>query len=94
MSEPYSSAVERASEDDRAWFEQHPDASQRIRGYMAGEFGEIVPPLDHRILVQQIQPGVRSRSIVSPNIAEMAERGLAIIDPVTEKLKQGVNMFK
>lgn len=57
-----SDATERASEDDRLWFEAHPDQNHRIRPIVDGEFG----PGHHKIkkkavAVEQIWPGFRIR---------------------------------
>jgi hypothetical protein len=57
-------AIDRACEGDRRWFEAHPGQAQRLRRPMAGEFhpfeGQTAqPPL---VLVLQIRPGLRVRA--------------------------------
>ncbi len=53
--------VDRASEDDRMWFEMHPERSHRIRPYIPGEWPMEVVPTPTQAAVRQIQPGVRAR---------------------------------
>jgi hypothetical protein len=72
----------------------HQGINQCIRESIAGEFGAIVPPVDHRVFVWHVQPRIRSCSIVPPNIAEMAERGIAVIDPTIETLKWAIPVYK
>ena len=57
-------AVERASEDDRRWFKDHPGAIMRERPEVSGELPRIGPPLDPGevwVRVRQILPGLRIR---------------------------------
>lgn len=86
--EPYASATDRASERDRIWFEEHPEAFQRVRDYIAGEFREEVPPIDHKILVTQIKPGVRARTSIPPVVVDMFYQGIVIFTPEVRQLQQ------
>ena len=52
--------VDIASEDDRRWFEEHPQETWRIRDIIAGEFGPFQPQA-FQVLVMQIEPGIRMR---------------------------------
>lgn len=53
-------ATESASDDDRNWFNDHPDRHHRIR---RGHFGEVPAHPDYLTLiaVRQVTPGVRIR---------------------------------
>jgi hypothetical protein len=53
-------ATESASDDDRNWFNDHPDRQHRIR---RGHFGEVPAHPDYLTLiaVRQVTPGVRIR---------------------------------
>jgi hypothetical protein len=61
--------VEKASKDDAAWFEAHPNRQLRLRDRIPGEYepaaslDDLVPPpgTTPRTLVLQLQPGVRGR---------------------------------
>jgi hypothetical protein len=59
------SAVERASDSDRLWFERHPGSRVRLRPMIAGEFDVSgIPadlPADGWVRVRQLAPGVRVR---------------------------------
>jgi hypothetical protein len=56
-------ATDAASEDDRRWFEAHPDESERIRQPFPGEVDglEIVCTA---VRVVQIVPGCRARMLI------------------------------
>lgn len=62
----HSKAIDKASEDDRLWFEQHPGRSFRLRDAVPFEYNQQLPPaaegVSWRTVVLQIKPGVRSRS--------------------------------
>ena len=53
-------------QDDRAWFEQHPERSHRARFPFDGEVGpeELVAPEGHRLLLllRQVEPGKRIKN--------------------------------
>ena len=92
--EPYASATEKASESDREWFLLHPKATYRIRPYIAGEFGREVPPTTSRVLVEQIQEGMRTRSIIDSEIVQLIEMGGMFFDPTVENLKSIVANYQ
>lgn len=50
---------DRASEDDREWFEAHPRASWRLRRGIGGEIGTPYPAW---VVCFQVEPGVRVRA--------------------------------
>jgi hypothetical protein len=55
-------AIDRACDDDRQWFEAHPGESVRERPYMPGEgINEPPPGYEGWVRVVQSQPGTRSR---------------------------------
>ena len=55
-------------EDDRAWFEQHPDRAQRVRAVYPGEdqHGHVIEktPQGHQliVLIRQVEPGLRMKN--------------------------------
>lgn len=51
--------LEQTSEDDRIWFEAHPDANFRIRD--ASDHEKAVGTHCNQVLVVQLEPGVRVR---------------------------------
>jgi hypothetical protein len=54
-----------ASESDRAWFEEHPQRSHRVRQALPGEWPHVMRlPHDYRLItvVQQMRPGLRLRA--------------------------------
>jgi len=56
--------MRRASEADRLWFGRHPGESKRVRPRIEGEFylsEPGVPPEAHWVVVEQLEPGVRTR---------------------------------
>lgn len=55
------SAIERASESDRLWFEKQSERDVRIRPLVSGEFGSLGEPEASLMLVLQVAPGVRAR---------------------------------
>src|SRR5437016_1098517 len=50
-----------ASENDRLWFETHPDRSFRLRLPMVGESTELSDTREGMILVRQFKAGARAR---------------------------------
>ena len=57
-----SEAIERASEDDRCWFEANPEYSWRIRPMVHGEFGRYQHEIKGTFVrVVQVRPGIRVR---------------------------------
>ncbi len=58
----YQRALDRASDQDRLYFQAHPDADEYIRRYRPGEFFPLLPDNVRRVRVQQIMSGVRLRS--------------------------------
>ncbi len=67
-----SEAIDRMSENDRKWFECHPEAKERIRLARPHEFW---PTFDSAcvkyVIVKQVQPGFRLRSpILRVNLPE------------------------
>ena len=61
-------ALDRASEYDRLWFEKHPGRGSYVRPYLPGEFAEpgvvdddLMVDDDPMVEVTQISPGVRIR---------------------------------
>jgi hypothetical protein len=52
-------ATDTASEDDRVWFEQHPEAEYRMRPALCGEMPDLRE--GDSICVIQVEPGVRVR---------------------------------
>lgn len=58
--------LEQVSDQDRAWFSLHPDASAYIRPHIPGEFPGLPPlPADTSVCVTQVRPGFRIRRCVS-----------------------------
>jgi len=59
-------AEDAASEDDRRWFEAHPNERQRIREPFPGELQAAVPPGHYvaGVAVIQLAPGVRARQAI------------------------------
>src|SRR5579883_755754 len=87
LSESYQETVERASEQDRLWFEAHPKANIYLRSEIPGEFPDGVPQM---VLVTQIRPGIRQRQRVPDGVslldAAIASQG----DPLTQKITRVV----
>jgi hypothetical protein len=52
---PRRTPADRASIDDRVFFERHPGATSYIRPYVPGEFGLSFPPPDLTALSGEIQ---------------------------------------
>ncbi|WP_052600563.1 hypothetical protein [Microvirga lotononidis] len=61
----HDKAIDRASEDDRVWFDANPDRHFRIRDLIPYEFNERMPDpqpgFTLRTFVAQMSPGVRLR---------------------------------
>ncbi|MCX4612111.1 hypothetical protein [Streptomyces mirabilis] len=62
MSTFFERAAEYASDQDRKWFEQHPDADRYFRPTVIGEFGPGRYPKGGRTKVAQLGPGLRART--------------------------------
>ena len=56
----YRRLIDRVMQQDREYFERHPEATERVRPYVPGE----VWPLHHldatHVLVTQLAPGIRT----------------------------------
>lgn len=73
--------MDRASDNDRAWFDAHPDRMWRLRDALAFEFHDYYePPPGHsmRAIVTRLGPGIRHRwglslSVEIPNSGEKDE---------------------
>jgi hypothetical protein len=74
----HQAAVERASEDDRLWFEANPDRKLRLRDAVPmelnGPLPECPPGYSVRTVVVQFRPGVRSRTFIGIR-ADMPSEG-------------------
>ena len=90
MKEPYASIVEKVSQRDRIWFEQHPDRDQYVRDYKAGEFEDHVPPMNTQVLVTKINEDMRARAIVPYSVADLVGLGLYIFVPQVQELREKV----
>ena len=62
----------RAVKMDRKWFHRHPNASQRIRPTVPGEFWDM-PNFQGMTLVIQLAPGARTRTALRPTEQDMEE---------------------
>ena len=64
----HSAALDRASDDDRIWFEQHPSRNYRLREMIPFESNDPLwtPPKGSAWLTvtRQIEPGVRLRTFI------------------------------
>jgi len=88
--EPYASAMDRASENDREWFVEHPQETYRVRPYIAGEFRDVVPPTNCRVLVEQIEEGYRARSVIGPEIVKWIAMGGTFFTPLVQELRHAL----
>ncbi len=61
---PVSDTVDRVSEADRVWFEQHPGVPVYERPAVKGEFGDNIVPRGAVVTVFQVAPGVRIRRVL------------------------------
>ncbi len=61
----YENLISAVCDDDRAWFERNPGRNARTRDLVPGEFWPVEFPIGSKVLVQQLAPGVRTRSVVS-----------------------------
>jgi hypothetical protein len=59
-----SDIVDRVSEADRVWFEQHPGVPVYERPAVKGEFGDNIFPRGAIVTVFQVRPGVRIRRVL------------------------------
>jgi hypothetical protein len=80
-------AVDRASEQDRLWFDAHPEATVYLRPEIPGEFPN---GASQTVLVTQIRPGIRQRERVPDGTnlldAVVASQG----DPLTQQITRVV----
>ncbi len=88
MEQPYADMVDGASQQDRLWFEQHPGEDQYVRSYRAGEFKDLVPPTNMLVLVTKINENLRIRSVVPPDVADLARSGVRIFTPEELKIQE------
>ena len=56
--------IERVRDRDRAYFEKHPGATEYLRPYVPGEFWPVAYPDATHVLVTQIVPGFRTKTIL------------------------------
>lgn len=79
--------VERASEQDRLWFEAHLEANVYLRPEIPGEFPQGIP---QTVLVTQVRSGIRQRQRVPDGMslldAAIASQG----DPLTQEITRVV----
>ena len=65
----FGKAIDRACEADRLWFERHAHRQFRLRNVVPWEFNgpieEAPPGKAWRVLVAQLKPGVRARSLLA-----------------------------
>ncbi len=61
---PASDIVDRVSEADRVWFQQHPGVPVYERPAVKGEFGDNIVPRSAVVTVFQVRPGVRIRRVL------------------------------
>lgn len=59
-----SEVLDRVSEQDRIWFEQHPGVPVYERPAVKGEFGENIVPRGAVVTVFQVAPGARIRRVL------------------------------
>ncbi len=59
-----SEVLDRVSEHDRIWFEQHPGVPVRERPVVKGEFGDNIVPRGAIVTVFQVRPGMRIRRVL------------------------------
>lgn len=57
-----------ASENDREWFEAHPERTCRVRHAIVGE----LPNGPRWVVVFQIEPGARIRTALQPDLSDKA----------------------
>jgi hypothetical protein len=64
--QPTQRILERTSDDDRAWFQDHPGAHARIRPFVIGEDAGHLPVecKPSHTVVTQFAPGIRSRRFI------------------------------
>jgi hypothetical protein len=56
--------VDEVCADDRRWFDEHPDATSRLREMVEGEFAPLTlvpPPGFYAVQVEVVCPGARRR---------------------------------
>ncbi len=72
-------ALRRLSEDDRRWFERHPDREFRLRKPAPRELGMMQAQGSSHVLVRQVLPGCRMRlAMLCINVPD--------VDPVLRQL--------
>jgi hypothetical protein len=59
-------AIDRANDLDRDWFAEHPDADERIRAIVPGEFWPESVAADTLVRVVLVGPGLRARIPLVP----------------------------
>jgi hypothetical protein len=55
-------AIDRANDLDRDWFAEHPNADERIRAVVPGEFWPRSIDADTLVRVVRVAPGLRART--------------------------------
>lgn len=94
LSVAQEAAAGAASASDRAWFEQHPLRSHRIRPSIEGEFGSIEFDVPGAVwaVTRQVQPGFRLRLPFSTPFGpppDVEEIGHALFDLIRESMRTG-----
>ena len=87
--------------NDRIYFEKNPEATSYTRPYVRGEFRPLANPEGNVVLVEQIMPDVRSRTIAGKNMqsypgseqsmTEMLDQ-MAVMSP--SQLDEAVNALR
>ena len=65
-------AEKRAVKMDRKWFRKHPDARERVRPTIPGEFWDM-PDFKGMTRVMQLAPGARTRTAIQPTKQDLEE---------------------
>ena len=65
-------AERRAVKMDRKWFRKHPDARERVRPTIPGEFWDM-PDFKGMTRVMQLAPGARTRTAIEPTEQDLEE---------------------
>jgi len=84
-------AVDRASEQDRLWFDAHPAANVYLRSEIPGEFPSGAPQM---VIVTQIRPGIRQRQRVPDGISPLDTIVASQSDPLTQEITRIVRGTK
>jgi hypothetical protein len=64
--EPFGSAIDRANDLDRDWFAKHPNADERVRATVLGEFWPEPVAAGTLVRVVRVAPGLRARIPLMP----------------------------